>query len=147
MSSITQHIIIEGHFSRNGNFIGTNTEEQEIHIYRAQMEFLKLKNIDDIKFPLFAVGTIKTFDRLTGELGDSERKKILKSDGENETFERLTALAVFQNFEDIVDAHLVNAELNLDEKEIVAEEYRKTEDIFKKYFEYKTEKLRQSYES
>ena len=135
---ITHHIIIEGHFSQNGNFIGIDSDGLNIHVYKVQMDLLGEKSIAGIKFPLFAIGVYKIFEKLTGEVGDSNREKVLKEDGTIDTFERLTAMAIFKNFEDLIKAYSDEGALNMNfNQSVVDENTIKAENAFKKYFNYK----------
>lgn len=104
MNKYTRHIIVSGHFSGNGNFIGIDSNNQKIHCYKAQMDLINLRTNQDIKFPLFALATNKVFNVLTGEPGDAIREPIIK-DGVNETFERLTATRVMKSHDDLIDVY------------------------------------------
>ena len=136
--NISHHIIVSGHFSKNGNFIGKDANGESIHIYKKQMDLKNLKSNEDVVFPLFAIGVVKVFTRLKGELGDSEREIAIKDDGSNETFERLTAMAVFKKFENLIDVYatgiVLNSDFNLD---TVNENNIKANNAFKVYFEYR----------
>jgi len=156
-----RYIIIDGHFSKNGNFIGITSNNEKIHIYEIQMNLLNLKSIDDVKFPLFALGTIKVFDELTGESGDTERKPIINENGVNKTFERLTANVVYSSFDSLIntiyaskialnEALIENlrsvakdAEVPLDNDyinpylDIIRENNIEAENAFKEFFKYK----------
>lgn len=155
------NIIITGKFSKNGNFIGINHKKEEIHIYKAQMNTLNLNSIADIKFPLFAFGSIQKFDRLTGKTGDENRKLVINNLGVKETFERLTAAAVYNDFDSFINAFthpivlsLVTIEhlksftkndgitskilLSIDsELDIIKKNHLEAEKAFREYFEYK----------
>lgn len=121
MSNITYHIIIKGHFSHNGNFIGEDHEGLKIHVYKKIMDRNRLKSVDDISFPLYAIGTIKVFAKLTGKPGDADRE-ILESEGKKETFERLTAFSIFKNFEELIDAYAISIRLNKNFNDVYAKE-------------------------
>jgi|GEM_PF-4651879 len=107
------NIIISGHFSKSGNFVGINHKKEKIHIPKSQMNFLNLKSIEDIKFPLFAFGNIKTFDRLTGKSGDQNREVIINRNGVKETFERFTAHLVYKDFDSFIKVFTYPISLNL----------------------------------
>lgn len=100
----TLHIIVEGRFSKNGNFLGIDSIDLEIHIYKKQMDLLNLKCISDLTFPLFAIGKVKTFNELTGEPGDEDRLPIVNPDGTKVKFSRRTAMAVFTSYDKIKEA-------------------------------------------
>lgn len=100
----TLHIIVEGRFSKNGNFLGIDSIGLDIHIYKKQMELLNLKYFSDITFPLFAIGKVKTFNKLTGEPGDEGRLPIVYRDGTKVKFSRLTSMAVFTSYDKLKDA-------------------------------------------
>lgn len=156
-----RYIIVGGHFSRNGNFIGITSNNEKIHIYEIQMSLLNLKSIHDVTLPLFALGTIKTFPELTGESGDTERKPIIKENGENKTFERLTAKVVYSSFDSLINA-VYASEIALNETlienlrivaedagvpldsdyinpylDIIKENNIEAENAFKEFFQYK----------
>lgn len=137
-NNITHHIIISGHFSKNGNFIGIDSNDKSVHIYKVQMDLLNLKSDEEIIYPLFVVAVVKSFDVLSGEPGDSERKQIFNRDGSNQIFDRLTAMAVFKNFESLVYAYAKESALNIDfNSEVVEENTIKAQNAFKEYFEYR----------
>lgn len=102
---IKRYIITDGHFSKNGNFIGITSKAENIHIYKKVMDLLNLKSITDISFPLFAFGEIEVFDKLTGEPGNANREKIYDVNGITKKFERLTAMGVFASFVSFIDAY------------------------------------------
>lgn len=135
---ITHHVIVSGHFSRNDNFIGIDFNGETIHIYKIQMELLNLKSINDITFPLFAIGIVKSFNKLTGEVGEINREIITDINGEDERFDRLTARAVFKKFETLIDAYANESALNLDfNSKVVAENATQAQSAFKEYYNYK----------
>ena len=128
------------------------------------MDLLNLKSIEDITFPLFVIGRIEVYPRLTGELGDAERKPIINNDGVNETFERLTAMAVFTSFNSLINAYASEIALNEgvieafkskaeslgvknpdmsefnSQLDYIRENEVKAENAFKEYFKYKISK-------
>ncbi len=135
---ITYHVIVSGHFSRNDNFIGIDYKGEVIHIYKIQMELLNLKSINDITFPLFAIGVVKRFDRLEGEVGDINRKLITDKNGDNEKFNRLTARAVFKNLETLIDAYANESALNLDfNPDVVAQNAMEAHNAFQEYYNFR----------
>jgi hypothetical protein len=137
-TTLTHHIIVTGHFSKNGNFIGVDHNGKTIHIYEIQMEILNLKAIKDITFPLFAIGTVKTFNELSGNFGEENRKKIINAIGETKKFDRLTSKAIFKNFENLIDAYAQESALNVDfNTEYVEENKVNAENAFKKYYDYR----------
>lgn len=155
------NIIVSGHFSKNGNFIGVNHKKEKIHIYKNQMDSLNLRLIEDIKFPIFAFGNVKIFDRLTGEFGDENREIITHNHEVKETFNRLTASVVHKDFDSFINAFAEPIILNLDiiehrrsiienagltdkiksstssELNTIKENYLEAEKVFKEYFECK----------
>lgn len=137
-NDITHQIIISGHFSKNGNFIGISSNDDVIHIYKVQMDLLNLKSKGDITFPIFVTSVVKSFDKLSGEPGDTERKQIFNSDGAIQRFDRLTAVAIFKDFDSLVDAYAVESALNFDYNLEVVKEYTiEAQNAFKEYFEYR----------
>lgn len=62
------------------------------------MEQLGWAKDEDVKFPFFAVATVKEFQQVDEEGNPTE-----------ETFERLTATSVFKNESEIINAHVANA--------------------------------------
>lgn len=135
------YIIVKGHFSINGNFIGISFNADKIHIYKEQMDLLNLNSINDISFPLFVIGKIKVFDLLDGNPGDPIRKHIINDDGINQTFERLTAMAVFTSFDSLINVYASEIALNeriieqpLDE---IKKNHLEAENAFKEFFKYK----------
>lgn len=108
------HIITNGHFSKNGNFVATDSKGNEVHVYKPQMDLLTLKSKEDIVFPIFVIGIIKTFNRLDGDVGDLNRNNIINENGTFSTFQRLTALTVYKSLESFVDAYVMDIALNPD---------------------------------
>ena len=104
MNDNTLHVIVSGHFSRNGNFIGIDSNNQHIHCYKVQMDLINLHKHEDINFPLFAFAKIKVFNVLSGEPGDADRQPVIKN-GVNETFERLTAMRVMISYDVLIDVY------------------------------------------
>jgi hypothetical protein len=155
-------IIVNGHFSKNGNFIGIDYKNEEVHIYKEQMDLHNLKSIKNITFPLFIIAKIKTFNKLTGEFGEENREPIMNKDGSIQTFDRLTALSVFLNFDSIINVfipdiilnkliiehrtsifksagmlNLITPKTNSSEIETIKNGYIEAEKVFREYFEYK----------
>jgi len=155
------NIIISGHFSINGNFIGTNHRKEEIHIGKDQMDSLNLMSVEDIKFPLFAFAKMQIYDRLTGKPGDQNRKVVINSNGIIEKFERLTAYAIYKDFDSFINVFTYPINLNLTiienrksivenagltgkivipkdlELDEIKDNYLEAEKAFREYFEYK----------
>ncbi|WKL50436.1 hypothetical protein Q1W71_11840 [Flavobacterium pectinovorum] len=155
-------IIVNGHFSKNGNFIGIDYKNEEVHIYKEQMDLHNLKSIENIIFPLFVIAKIKTFDRYIGEFGEEKREPIINKAGSKQTFDRLTALSVYLNFDSYINIftteiilnkiiiehrnsiaksagmpNLSNPKINFSEIEAIKNGYIEVEKVFKEYFEYK----------
>jgi hypothetical protein len=160
-SKLTQ-IIVEGHFSKNGNFIGINHRNEAIYVAKYQIDSLNLNSNGDIKFPLFALGKIEVYPRLTGTLGSHKREIIINKDGVNETFERLTAYAVYADFDSLIEIftwpislnlslikgreriaesaglpNLITPATNATSLDIIKNSYIEAEEVFREYFEYK----------
>jgi hypothetical protein len=90
--------ISSGNFTAAGNFTGYNLLGERVHVYKRQMDTLGWKEDKDVKFPFYAVATVKEFQQL-GEDGEPT----------GETFDRLTATSVFKTEQDIINAHVANA--------------------------------------
>lgn len=155
-------IIVNGHFSKNGNFIGIDYKNEEVHIYKEQMDLHNLKSIKNIIFPLFVIAKIKTFERYTGEFGEKEREPIMNKTGSIQTFDRLTALSIYLNFDSYLNiftteiilnkiiiehrnsiaksagmSNFITPKTNSSEIENIKNGYIEVGKVFKEYFEYK----------
>ena len=146
MSSISHHIIVDGHFSINGNFIGLDSNKRSIHVYKIQMKLIDLSSYENIQFPLFALGTIENFDKQNYKPIDLNTKGIVNDDDTDVTFERLVSKAIFKNFEALIDAYAGEIELNerisqsLSQRfdnSIAKEAKQNAEDAFNEYLQYR----------
>jgi hypothetical protein len=104
------YVINNGSFTASGNFSGYTALGERLHIYKRQMEALGCTKNEDVKFPFFAIGTMKTINQLD-QAGNTVG-----------TAERLTALSAFKTREDIKQAHADSALLDIEiQQEIKAQ--------------------------
>jgi hypothetical protein len=135
--NVTHHIIINGHFSERGNFIGITHENELIHVYKEQMDLVNIKFNHEISFPLFSIAAIKSFDKLSGKSGELNRKLILKTDGTTQRFQRLTARAIFKDFQSLIRAYANESALNMNfNNELVAQHRQSAENAFIQFYNY-----------
>ena len=91
--------IISGAFTPAGNFTGYTALGKRIHIFGRQMKSIGLEKTEEVNFPFFAIAEDKSIQKL-----DANRQPVLGQNGEPVTEVRLTATAVFENKEEIVNA-------------------------------------------
>ena len=87
------YVINNGSFTANGNFSGYTALGDRVHIFKRQMEALGWTSNEQVKFPFYCIGTIKTINQL-------DANGVVTG-----TSERLTALSAFKTREDIKQAH------------------------------------------
>jgi hypothetical protein len=103
-------VINNGSFTAAGNFSGYTALGERVHIYKRQMEAMGATKNEDVKFPFFAIGTMKTISQLD-QAGNAVG-----------TAERLTALSAFKTREEIKQAHADSALLDIEiQQEIKAQ--------------------------
>jgi hypothetical protein len=107
-------VINNGSFTASGNFSGYTALGERVHIFGRQMQALGWSKQEDVKFPFYAIGTIKPVGKL-----DDNGKPVLKTDGQPDTSDRLTALSAFKTRDEIKQAHADAALLDVEiQKEI-----------------------------
>ena len=107
-------VINNGSFSKAGNFSGYTALGQRVHIYSRQMESLGWSKDDDIKFPFYCIAAIKqvqSVDEAGTPIGNPS--------------DRLTALSVFKEKPDMIEAHKESAFLDIEIKQAINEQATK----------------------
>lgn len=101
MTKMKNYAISSGKFTDNGNFTGYNALGERVHVHKAQMAALKWGKDEDVKFPFFAIGTVKQIGQL-----DENQKPKTNPDGSPVLVDRLTATAVFASKQGLIDARV-----------------------------------------
>lgn len=96
------YVINNGSFTANGNFSGYTALGERVHIFKRQMEALDWKTNEQVQFPFFTIGTMKTINQL------DEKGNVTG------TAERLTALSAFKTKEAIKQAHVDSKLLDIE---------------------------------
>jgi hypothetical protein len=109
------YVINNGSFTANGNFSGYTALGERVHIFGRQMSALGWAKQDDVKFPFYAIGTMKEIGQL-----DASGKPLVDANGVAVTSGRLTALSAFKSREEIKQAHADSALLDIE----IAQEIR-----------------------
>lgn len=109
------YVINNGTFTASGNFSGYTALGERVHIFKRQMEALKWSTNEEVKFPFYAIGTVKEIGQL-----DPNGKPLVNPDGTPVTVGRLTALSAFKTREEIKQAHADSALLDIE----IAQEIR-----------------------
>ena len=109
------YVINNGSFTANGNFSGYTALGERVHIFGRQMQSLGWSKPEDVKFPFYAIGTMKEFGQL-----DANGKPLVDANGVAVTAGRLTALSAFKTREEIKQAHADSALLDIE----IAQEIR-----------------------
>lgn len=119
--------------SKAGNWTGITSAGKYYFISKSKMENLGIKKQADFKQELFALITTKTYARLVRErdleeegnpyFGQTEKlnKPFLNKDGEQETFDREEASAVFDDLDKAVMAHTASQRVANQAQHVVAE--------------------------
>ena len=94
------YFINNGACTAAGNFSGYTALGERVHLHKRQMDALGWSKNEDIKFPFYVIGEMKTLNKV-----DGDRKPIIGADGKPEMSERLTALSAFKTREEIKQAH------------------------------------------
>ena len=103
-------VINNGSFTAAGNFSGYTALGERIHVFGRQMDALGWKSTADVKFPFYAIGTMKPISQL------DEAGNVVG------TTDRLTALSAFKTREEIKQAHADSALLDIEiQQEIKAQ--------------------------
>jgi hypothetical protein len=103
------YVINNGSFTANGNFSGYTALGERVHIFGRQMSALGWAKQDDVKFPFYAIGTMKEIGQL-----DASGKPLVDASGVAVTSGRLTALSAFKSREEIKQAHADSALLDIE---------------------------------
>lgn len=103
------YVINNGSFTANGNFSGYTALGERVHIFGRQMSALGWSKQEDVKFPFYAIGTVKEIGQL-----DANGKPLVDANGVTLTASRLTALSTFKTREDIKQAHADSALLDIE---------------------------------
>ena len=109
------YVINNGSFTTAGNFSGYTALGERVHIFGRQMQALGWAKQEDVKFPFYAIGTMKEIGQL-----DANGKPLTDANGVALTTGRLTALSAFKTREEIKQAHADNALLDIE----IAQEIR-----------------------
>ena len=96
------YVINNGSFTANGNFSGYTALGERVHIFKRQMEALDWKTNEQVQFPFFTIGTMKTINQL------DEKGNVTG------TAERLTALSAFKTKDAIKQAHVDSKLLDIE---------------------------------
>lgn len=103
------YVVVSGNFSPNGNYSGYTADGERIFIAKRQMEGHGWAADKDVKFPILCVGTIKTYNQL-----EEDGTTVAKDDqGNNITFDRLTALSTFTDEDAFVQARTAGQRLEI----------------------------------
>ena len=109
------YVINNGSFTASGNFSGYTALGERVHIFGRQIQALGWSKPEDVKFPFYAIGTVKQIGQL-----DASGKPMVNADGTPATSDRLTALSAFKTREEIKQAHADSALLDIE----IAQEIR-----------------------
>ena len=108
-------VIVSGNFTENGNFSGYDAFGTRLHIHKRQMEAAGMDTIEKVKFPFHAIGAVKQI----GQLDENSEPK-LNAEGAPVLVDRLTATSVFKTREELVNAHVDVATIDIDIKAAIA---------------------------
>ena len=116
MNSLT---IVAGNFSAGenaqGNYTGYTALGKKVFIFKRQMNALGFTTDSEVKFPLYAVASVRKINKL-----DKNRLPILDDAGNAVTEDRLQATALFETKDALVNACIDEATLDADIKEGIA---------------------------
>lgn len=107
-------VINNGSFTAAGNFSGYTALGERVHIYKRQVEALGWSSNDDVAFPFYCIAADKEIQQINE-----------KGEPTGEVSTRLTALSVFKTRDDISQAHVQSATLDIEIKKSIAEEASK----------------------
>lgn len=107
-------VINNGSFSAAGNFSGYNTLGVRVHIYKRQMDALGWTSTEEVEFPFYCIADTKDIQ------GQDD-----KGNPVGEITQRLTALSVFKTRQEMKQAHVDNATLDMEIQQSIAEEAAK----------------------
>jgi hypothetical protein len=111
------YVINNGNFSASGNFSGYTALGDRVHIFKRQIAALGWEKPTDVKFPFYAIGTIKQIGQL-----DANGKPVTDANGAPLLSDRLTALSVFKTREEIKQAHADAALLDVEIAQSIKEQ-------------------------
>ena len=103
--------INNGAFTSAGNFSGYTAKGKRVHIYKRQMEALGWSTDKDVQFPFFCIAEIKQIQSV-----DEAGKPV------GDPSDRLTALSVFKERENLIEAHKEDALLDIEIKQAITEQ-------------------------
>ena len=109
MTKMKNYAIASGKFTENGNFTGYTATGERVHVHKAQMASLKWEKNEQVKFPFFAIGTVKQI----GQLGEDGKPKT-NLDGSPVLVDRLTATSVFAEKQALVNARVDDLTLDIE---------------------------------
>jgi len=111
--------IVSGNFSAGegaqGNYTGYTALGKKVFIFKRQMNALGFTTDSEVKFPFYAVTSVKKIGKL-----DKNRQPILDEAGNAVTEDRLQATALFETKDAIVNACIDEATLDADIKDGIA---------------------------
>lgn len=107
-------VINNGTFTSAGNFSGYTATGLRVHIYKRQMESIGWTTDKDVQFPFYCIADFKTIQSL-----DEKGNPV------GEASERLTALSVFKDKSQLVNAHSESALLDIEVKQAINEQATK----------------------
>ena len=102
------YVIQSGNFTGKSNFTGYTAKGERLFIHGAQMP-ANMKKVEDVKFPLFAIGAEKTITPW-----DADGKPETNADGSVKTVARLQAMSVFTSKDALLNAHVEDATLDIE---------------------------------
>lgn len=101
--------IVSGNFSKAGNFSGYTALGERLFISKAQMLGMGCSSQEQVKFPFYAIGTIKQI----GQIDENGVPKV-NADGTAVLVDRLQALSVFSSKDALTQAHVDTATLDIE---------------------------------
>ena len=106
--------ISSGNFTGNGNFSGYTALGQRIFIHKRQMESLGWSKAEEVKYPFFVIGEVKQIGQL-----DEQGAPKTSAEGTPVLVDRLQALSCFKSKQEMIDAHVDTATLDISIKAAV----------------------------
>jgi hypothetical protein len=96
-------VITSGAFTTAGNYSGYTAKGLRVHVFGRQLKSVGWEADEDVSLPFYAIAETKTINRVDAE-----------GNATGETAERLTALSVFKSKDDLVNAHVNDAMLDVE---------------------------------
>ncbi len=115
------HVIISGSFSKNGNFIGRDDDFNTIFIPQNVLKSADFNSLSDINFPFYSMAHVETYNKLSGNIGDRNRKVVVDENGKQVKFKRLTSYFISPTIDNIFRAFTMNLSLYTETIEITFE--------------------------